>query len=198
MTLKVGITGGIGSGKSFVCEVFENMGVPIFYADNEAKKINENHPDAITGLKRICGEEIFEDGVLNKKKLGNIIFSDANILAEVNGLIHPLVKREFLNWAETHSDKSYVIEEAAILFESGASELMDIVITVTSPLELKIERVIARDSISRELVEERIKNQIEDEERISRSDFVINNDDSEMLLPQIVKIHEEIIRQVNP
>ncbi|MCH7534477.1 MAG: dephospho-CoA kinase [Bacteroidetes bacterium] len=197
MTLKVGVTGGIGSGKTLVCEVFEKLNVPVFYADAEAKKINEEHPDAIKGLKEICGDDIYQNGTLNKKKLANVIFTDDTKLQKVNELIHPLVKAKFLNWTEQNNDGPYVIEEAAILFESGASNLMDLVVTVTAPRELRIERVTSRDGITNEQVEERMKNQIEEDERIERSDFVINNDEQEMLLPQIIEIHENIVGRAN-
>ena len=195
--LKIGITGGIGSGKSLVCEVLEKLGVSVFYADFEAKKITKFHPEAISGLKKICGDEIYQNGVLDKKRLASIIFSDKTILKQVNDLIHPLVTAEFLKLSEERSSQPYVIEEAAIMFESGANELMDSIVSVTAPEQLRIERVVKRDGTSVEQVKDRMKNQIEESERIDRSDYVINNDEIEMLLPQIIKIHEDIVKRAN-
>ena len=129
--------------------------------------------------------------------MASIIFSDESALDQVNKLIHPLVKSEFLKWKNKHGESAYVIEEAAILFESGASEIMDLVITVTAPKKLRIARVIKRDGASEEQVEQRMANQINEDERIKRSDFAINNDEQEMLLPQIIKIHENIIQRAN-
>jgi dephospho-CoA kinase len=191
----VGITGGIGSGKSIVCKVFSLLGIPIYEADAEAKLLYEKYPELKEKIKEEMGAEVLDkNGKINRKKLAEIIFNNDDKLSALNKLVHPLVKWDFSNWVETHKGYPYLIKEAAILFESGANAQCDLVITVTSPIELRIERIRQRDKKSKTEIEAIIQKQMSDEDRISRSDFVIYNDEKQMLIPQILKIHEAILK----
>lgn len=191
--LKVGITGGIGSGKSTVCKVFELLGIPVYYADDEAKKLLDSEPDVKSKIIQLLGKSLFDEkGVIDRKALATIVFNDKAKLEQLNSIVHPAVARHFEAWLNKNAAAKYIIKEAAILFESGAYKAVDKVITVAAPLELKIARVIQRDKTSRELVEQRIKSQMSDEEKIKHSQFVIYNDERELLIPQILRIHKEL------
>jgi dephospho-CoA kinase len=193
---RLGITGGIGSGKTSVCKVFEVLGIGVFSADREAQKIMENDKVIISGIKAITGKNLYTDGSLNRKELASIIFKDKNILLKVNSLIHPAVFENFKKWTLLQSSP-YVIMEAAILFESGGSEFVDRIATVVAPVEQRITRVIQRNKLSQEQVMDRIRNQMDDQERIKRSDFIIQNAENDMIIPSILKIHNEIITLLN-
>jgi dephospho-CoA kinase len=194
--MKLGITGGIGSGKTTVCKIFGVLGIPVFYADPEANVVMNDNKAIREAINKIAGEDIYPGGTLDRKKLASIIFNDDDLLKKVNSLVHPVVFEYFNTWVEKQA-APYVIMEAAILFESGASELVDRVATVTAPVEERITRVIRRNILSREQVIERIDNQMDDRERIRRSDYVINNAENEMIIPAILKIHEDIIDHLN-
>ena len=192
--MKVAVTGGIGSGKSLVCSILEKIGVPVFYADDVSKMLINNSPEIKRSLTALFGTDIYlENGTIHRKKLANIIFNDNIALQKVNSIIHPEVRKAFDVWAEQQTSAPYVVQEAAILFESGLISHFDKIILVTAPLELKIERVMKRDSITRELVLERMKNQLPDKVKIEHSDFRIENDGRKMILSQILKIHEKLI-----
>lgn len=193
--LKVGVTGGIGSGKSVVCDIFKHLGIPVFNADIEAKKIMISNVKVIDEIKQNFGSDIYtEDSVLDKKKLAKIIFNNNQALNKINSIVHPAVKNEFDAWCIKHKNYSYVIEEAAILFESGAYKNMDKVINVTSPLELRLKRVVQRDKVKKEDVEARIAAQMNDDERNRRSDYIVYNDENQLLIPQILKIHALLLK----
>jgi dephospho-CoA kinase len=191
--IKVVITGGIGSGKSTVCKVFEKLGIPVFNADAVAKSITNNNKYAKSKLIDLFGNSIYHsNGVIHRKKLADIIFNNNIALQKVNKIIHPLVFEEFENWSLKQTTP-YVVQESAIVFENKNTLRFDKIITVTSPVEIRIERCMKRDSISREQIEERMKNQLSDDEKIALSDFVIVNDNTEMILPQILNIHNKLI-----
>lgn len=191
--LKVAVTGGIGSGKSIVCKVFRNLGIPIFNADSVAKELMNNNMEIRRQFIEWFGQDIYqENGDIHRKKLAEIIFNDNIALQKVNETIHPAVFNEFIQWAKVQTSP-YVMQEAAIIFENGHTDRFDKIITVTAPVEVKISRCMKRDKVSRELVEDRMKNQLPDEYKINRSDFVIVNDDSKMILPQILNIHNTLI-----
>ncbi|PIE86327.1 MAG: dephospho-CoA kinase [Bacteroidia bacterium] len=193
--LKIGLTGGIGSGKSMVCAIFSKLGVPIYNADKEAKKLTNSHPKIIKQLSDAFGADIYQaSGMLNKQKLSQHIFTDKNALASVNAIIHPIVIEDFTEWVKHQTEATYIIKEAAILFESGTHAEMDKIITVISPLELRISRVMKRDNLERKKVLERIENQISDEEKIQFSDYVIINNEHQALIPQILKIHKTLAK----
>jgi dephospho-CoA kinase len=193
---KLGITGGIGSGKTSVCRVFEVLGVPVFSADREARAIMENDNGIITGITSITGIDLYRNGRLDRTKLASIIFNNSTILKKVNSLVHPAVFDHFRKWTLIQSTP-YVIMEAAILFESGASSVVDKIATVVAPVEQRVKRIILRNMLSEEQVMERMRNQIDDEERIRKSDFVINNSENDMIIPSILKIHNEILTFIN-
>ncbi len=194
--MKLGITGGIGSGKTSVCKVFNVLGIPSFSADPEARRIMNDHPEIIRGINEIAGKDLYPDGSLNSGELADLIFNDKDKLKKVNSLVHPVVFQYFAEWADLQTTP-YVIMEAAILFESGASELVDRVATVVAPVEERIIRVTLRNKLTKKEVMERIKNQMDDETRIKMSDYIINNSENDMIIPAILKIHEDILTHIN-
>ncbi len=189
---KIGITGGIGSGKTYVASVFQSLGIPIFNADIQAKKIMTSSGKLIKLVKEEFGNDIYKDSDLNKEKLASIVFNDKSKLEKLNSLVHPIVKKEFNNWCKKQISP-YVIKEAAILFESNSHVGLDAVICVSAPLELRIERLLKRDNYSEMEINQRIENQISQEEKEKLSDYIIVNDERNLLLPQIIEIHEKLI-----
>jgi len=189
MTKIIGLTGGIGSGKTTIANLFAARGIPVYIADDEARKITDL-PEIQEAIKNIFGNEVFENNTLIREKLAQIVFNDPLKLEQLNSIIHPAVKTHFEDWLEQHSNFPYVIKEAAILFESGSYKDCDIVITVLAPLELRIERVMKRDKLSREQVLNRINNQWSDLERIEKSKYLIENTNiqkSEEKIEEILK-----------
>ncbi|MCX6275753.1 MAG: dephospho-CoA kinase [Bacteroidetes bacterium] len=185
----VGITGGIGSGKSTVCNVFRVLGIPVYEADSEAKKLYDL-PEVIAELKKVFGGHYFsKSGELDKRKFADLIFNDETALQKINDIVHPYVKKSFREWRKTHNDKPYVLKEAAILFESGSDKGCDKVITVTAPDNVRLKRVMKRDQRTADQVNKIIAKQWSDAEKVKRSDFVIVNDESDLVVPQVLKIH---------
>jgi dephospho-CoA kinase len=174
MTKIIGLTGGIGSGKTTIANQFMAAGIPVYIADDEARKIMQSG-EIITKIKKTFGSTVFDAGILNREKLSGIVFNDPEKLKLLNDIIHPAVKKHFGNWILNHTNAPYIIYEAAILFESGSYKDCDIIISVTAPLELRIQRVIQRDKTTRENVLNRINMQWKDEQRIEKSDFIIEN-----------------------
>jgi dephospho-CoA kinase len=191
---RVGVTGGIGSGKTLVCRIFEILSVPVYYADFHAKRLMESDSGIREELSKLFGPSVISEGRINKEKIAQIVFNDHNALRSINGIIHPAVRKDFDAWVKKKNDCEYVIEEAAILFESGAYKLLDFTITVSAPEEMRIERVILRDHTTRESVLSRLKNQMKEEERNHLADAVIFNDESELLIPQIIGLHNRILK----
>lgn len=190
--LIVGITGGIGSGKTIVSKIFSVLEIPVYYADTEAKKILYL-PELREKLLKIFSKDILDQrGEPDRKKISAIVFNDKEKLEQLNALIHPAVVTAFENWKQKQN-APYILKEAAILFESGTYKGCDKIVTVVSPRDLKIKRIIARDNFTEEEVLKRMNNQMNDEEKIKRSDFVIYNDEKQLLIPQVLKIHEELI-----
>ena len=187
MTKVIGLTGGIGSGKTTIANYFAEMGVPVYIADDEAKKVMQS-ADIIKQIKTTFGDSIFENEILNRAKLAEIVFNDADQLAKLNAIVHPAVKKDFELWLSKNENYSYVVYEAAILFESGRYKECDVIITVTAPEEIRIERVVKRDNTTREQVLSRMKMQWNDEKRISLSNFVINNSNLKIAKEEVVKI----------
>lgn len=174
MTKIIGLTGGIGSGKTTVANYFEQQNIPVYVADDEARKIT-NSKNVLKKIVAVFGSEVLEHNVLNRKKMGEIVFNDKDKLNQLNAIIHPEVKKHFKKWLKSKIDYQYVIKESAILFESKTNLDCDLIILVTAPLELRIERTMKRDNCDRESVLQRIKNQISEEEKAQKSDFIINN-----------------------
>jgi dephospho-CoA kinase len=194
--IKLGITGGIGSGKTTVCRVFNVLGIPVFSADPAARQIMENDEGIIRRINSIAGKNLYVNGSLDRMELATLIFNDQSLLKKINSLIHPIVLDNFNRW-EKVQNTPYVIMEAAILFESGASKLVDKIATVVAPLEERVDRVICRNRLSRDQVMDRIRNQMDDETRIKLSDFVIHNSENDMIIPVILKIHNNILTYIN-
>ena len=192
MTLKIGITGGIGSGKTIVCEIFKLLGVPVFQADFVAGKLINSDAVIRSELISRYGNDIYQtDRKVNREKLAGIIFNDDAELEKVNKIIHPVVRNEFMNWVK-NQEAEYVIHEAAILFESGFYKMMDAVILVTAPEEIRIERVIKRNGLTRENVLSRIAKQWPDSEKRKFATFELINDNKSLLIPQIIEIDNKI------
>jgi len=193
MASRLGITGGIGSGKTTVCRIFSVLGVPVFVADNVAKELMHSDAEIRTRLNHVAGKDLYVSGSLDRKELARIIFNRPDLLRKVNEAVHPMVLRHFDEWASAE-ETPYVIMESAILFEAGADSLVDRVATISAPVEERIARVMGRNDLSREEVIGRINNQLEDEEREEQSYYVINNSDNEMIIPEILRIHEDMLR----
>jgi dephospho-CoA kinase len=193
---KLGVTGGIGSGKSSVCKVFRLLGIPVFAADEEARLIMENDKGLAMRLNSLTGRDLYLSGSLDRVLLASIIFNNRSLLEKVNSLVHPVVFERFNYWVEKQSSP-YVIMEAAILLESGASSLVDRIAVVVAPVEERIERVIQRNDLTREQVLERVRNQMDDETRIKSSHYIIKNSENDMLIPAVLRLHEEILEFIN-
>jgi len=190
--LKVGITGNIGGGKTTVSKIFEVLGVPVFYADDAAKKVMVEDPILIDALKQAFGtESYFDDGTLNRKHIASIVFNDEAQLAKLNAISHPAVFRAFDNWV-AQQQAPYVIKEAALLFESTSYKMCDYSVMVTAPLELRITRVMQRDGFTREEVESRNAKQFSEEKKIRLANYVVRNDDTELVIPQVLALHKLI------
>jgi len=192
-SMKLGVTGGMGSGKTTVCKVFTVLGIPVFSADIEAKRIQDNDLEVQKKINSITGKDLFASGRLDRAELARLIFNNKDLLRKVNSVIHPAVFRYFREWV-IRQDSPYAIMEAAILFESGASRMMDRIVTVVTPLEERIERLVKGNKLSREQITERLKNQIDDESRVSQSDYIIFNSDNDMIIPAILGIHKEMLK----
>lgn len=187
MTKIIGVTGGIGSGKTTLVRYFESLSIPVFIADDEAKKAMQL-PQVVSQIKSLFGESVFENEQLNRQQLAAIVFSNSEKLRQLNAIIHPVVQTQFKLWLDQHILAPFVVYEAAILFESGSYKICDYTITITASLEDRITRVMQRDSVSREQVLQRINAQWTDEQRIAKSDFVIENTDTKIAKQEIDKI----------
>lgn len=191
-SIKVGITGGIGSGKSFVAKIFKTLAIPFYDADKEAKDLMVRSELIRDGLIHAFGVEVYlEDGALNRKWLSAQVFNNPEKLKLLNSIVHPIVIQDAVDWANAQTS-CYSLKEAALLFESGSYKTLDYTILVVAPVELRIERVMKRDEVSREEVINRINQQMPEEEKLKLADFVVVNDGIQPLLPQLYKIHKEL------
>jgi dephospho-CoA kinase len=190
----IGVTGGIGSGKTTLVRYIESLGIPAFIADDEAKKVTQL-PDVLDQIKSVFGEIVIGNGQVNRQQLGAIVFSDAEKLNQLNSIIHPAVRRHFKHWLDQHQSAPFVVYEAAILFESGSYTICDYIITITAPLEDRINRVMLRDNCSRENVLQRINAQWTDEQRIAKSVFIVENADTSTARLQIDYILKNLYNQ---
>ncbi len=182
--IKLGITGGIGSGKSIVSTLLEVVGIPVYIADIESKKLTETSPLIREKLIRLFDNEIYINGTLDKKRLASYIFQNRNYLEQVNAIIHPVVNRHFLDWVDQQYTSVCAIE-TAILFESGFDKDINMSVMVYAPLDVRIKRTITRDNVTREEVLRRINNQLSDEIKKDRADYIIYNDDIRPVIPQV-------------
>lgn len=190
--IKVGITGNIGSGKTTVCKMFESLGIPIYYADDRAKMLMNTNPFLIKKIKYLFGPEVYSDQKLNRPFLANIIFNNKTKLNKLNSVVHPAVALDGAEWF-TNQNTSYAIKEAALIVETGGHEFLDVLIVVTAPEELRIQRVISRDQVSPDQVTARIKNQLPESEKTKVATYIIQNDGGQSLIPQIYDIHRQLI-----
>lgn len=195
--LKIGITGGIGSGKTTICRVFETLGIPVFYADDSAKQIMVTDPVLVAGIKEAFGAESYlEGGVLNNKHIAGIVFNDAAQLAKLNALVHPAVFRAFDAWMlQVPENCPYILKEAALLFESGSYQMCDQTILVTASEDIRIARVMQRDGVTAEQVKARIDKQLPDEKKIELADFLILNEETSSVIAQVLALHEQFLGQ---
>jgi dephospho-CoA kinase len=192
--LKVGITGGIGSGKTVVCQVFETLGIPVFYADREARYLMENDALLIDAIKILFGDDIFVAGKPDREKIASIVFRDDSTLQQLNAIVHPAVLRYSHQWMQNRTGQ-YAIKEAAIFFESGSYKEMDVMIGIYAPVKLRIIRTQQRDQVSQEKILERMSHQMDEDEKMKRCDYVITNDGNTALIPQVLQIHQALLER---
>jgi len=185
----IGITGGIGSGKTFVCKMFQDFGVPVYNADERAKFLMENDTDLKQSLINYFGEKIYSNSKLNRKLLGSIIFNDKKALTFINSVVHPAVEKDTKKWEEEHSDKKYLIKEAALLFENGSYKKLDKTILVHAPEDERILRVMQRDHTTKEQVVSRINNQMSDLDKMEHADYIINNNGKNEIEKIVMKMN---------
>jgi dephospho-CoA kinase len=190
--LKIGITGCIGSGKSLVTKIFAQLGVPVYDADSRAKYLMNHSEELRKQLIELLGEQAYsEDGYLNRLFVAGAVFENTILLNKLNGLIHPAVFHDFDKWITEHAQATYIIKEAALMFETDSYKQLDQIITVTAPQKLRIERVVKRDRVSESDVLKRMNNQLSQEEKLSRSQYEVINDESVLLIPQVLSLHQK-------
>lgn len=190
----VGLTGGIGSGKSLICSILEKLRVPVYKADTEARKLMNSDPGLRDQIVKLFGERAYRSGQIDSAYLAELLFGDAAMLTAMNTLVHPAVRKDFRRWAEQQDELPYVVEEAAILFESGAYKEMDFTVLISAPEEVRIKRVMERDGSKRESVLRRMEHQWSEGELRKMADFVIVNDGQQMLLPQVINMHNKLLK----
>jgi len=189
---QVGVTGGIGSGKSLVCQIFQILGVSVYDADQRARWLMNNDEPLKMAIIHSFGPQSFDsNSTLNNKYLAKAVFNDKEKLEELNKLVHPRVAEDYGLWLSQHSKEKYVIKEAALLFEAGSHQLLDAIIVVSAPEELRIERVLKRDPFrTREQIMNIIKNQFNEVEKLTLADYILNNDSKSMVIPQVLELHK--------
>lgn len=191
--LKVGITGGIGSGKTTVCKIFELLGIPVYYADERAKLLMTENEEVVKAVKNAFGAATYAaDGTLNRGYLANIVFKDAKQLERLNNIVHPAVHLDGNQWHEAQKNVPFTLKEAALFFENGSYKFMDKMICVAAPEALRIQRVIDRDQTTEAAVKARIDKQLPEKQKVERSDYVIDNDGSKSLVLQVWEIYTQL------
>ncbi|CAN5187772.1 dephospho-CoA kinase [soil metagenome] len=194
--LKVGITGGIGSGKSTVSNIFKTIGIPIFDADAAARKVMNEDAALKESIIKVFGEPSYEKGALNRQYIAGIVFQDSFKLEQLNAMVHPVTIALAQSWMQEQTTP-FVIKEAAILFESGAAHGLDYIIGVFAPQHLRIQRVMQRDKVSKEEVLSRMSKQVDENMKMKLCDFIIKNDELQLLIPQVLKLHEILLKLAN-
>ena len=193
--LKIGLTGGIGSGKSTVAKIFEQLGIPVYYADSAAKRIMNADPILMAELVNSFGSEVYVDGELNRAHLSGIVFNDKKKLDLLNSIVHPATIRDSESWMSSQK-APYAIKEAALIFESGSQDQLDYVIGVSAPESLRIQRAMQRDGLTREAVKERIQNQLSESIKMRLCHFVIRNDEQELVIPQVLELDRKLREKI--
>lgn len=194
--LRVGLTGGIGSGKSTVCEVFRVLGIPVFEADLAGRELLANDPELRAAVIQRFGEGIYPDGKVDRKALARVVFNDPAALAALNALVHPAVRAAFRTWADEQA-APYVVMESAILADTGRHTAYDQVVVVSAPEDLRVHRVMLRDGVGEEAVRDRVRNQVSEAERLRIAHHVIHNDDRQLVIPQVLAVHGKL-RSIAP
>ncbi len=189
--ITIGITGGIGSGKSTICRVFSTMGYPVFYSDTEAKEIMLSDSSVKNQIIKLFGERAYNDNGVNREYLAEKVFNNSELLSQINNIVHPAVRKKFNSW-KLEQNERIVLNEAAILFETGAYKNFDHTILVTCPEELRISRIITRDKTSKQKVKERMNKQWSDEAKAALADFVICNDENSLVSKQVLDILKQL------
>jgi dephospho-CoA kinase len=192
--LKVGITGGIGSGKSTVAAIFEILGMPVFYADSAAKQMMNTDPNIIQGIEYLFGESSYINGMYNRDYVASVVFKDADKLKALNELVHPITIAAAENWMQKQTTP-YCLKEAALIFESHAEKKLDLIIGVYASPEVRIKRIVQRDQLNEEQVISRMSKQMNEDDKMRLCDYVIINDESQLLIPQVIAIHEILLEK---
>jgi dephospho-CoA kinase len=192
MNLKVGITGGIGSGKSTVCNVFKALGIPVYHADDAARSITDTNPEVVAQIKQLFGAGLYETGQLNRPQLAAIVFNNPDKLVQLNSIVHPAVRKQFATWYAANQHAPYILQEAAILFESGVYKLMDTTLLVSASAETRISRVVKRDGVSAADVEARMQNQWTEEQRLALAAHVILNEGDSPIIAQVLALDKQL------
>lgn len=189
--LQIGVTGGIGSGKSLVCKIFTLLGTPVYDADQRAKWLTNFDEQIRSAITAIFGLEAYNDRGLDRDYIAGIVFKNPKLLEQLNQVVHPAVGKDYQQWVQDHKDDKYIIKEAAIMFESGSAANLDRIINVSAPEKLRIQRVLERDPFrSEEEIRSIIGRQMPEEERQKRADYIIHNDDNHMVIPQVLELHD--------
>lgn len=192
--LRIGITGGIGSGKSTVADIFNVLGIPVYRSDDASKRLMVEDKDLKKNIIESFGEESYVNGILNRKYLAAQVFNDSQKIALLNSFVHPATINDAQRWTEKQNT-AYTIKEAALIFESGSDKFLDYVIGVKSPVDLRVTRAMTRDNVTREQVEARMKLQMDEDEKMKKCDFIIINDEQQMLIPQVLLLHERFLKE---
>jgi len=195
MAALIGLTGGIGAGKTTVADVFKTLGIPVFNADEVAKELMQTSPIIKEQLMTTFGEQVYANGILDKAYLAGIVFKDKYQLELLNAIVHPITIQAAKDWA-AKQNVPYVIKEAALIFESAAADGLTAVIGVSAPLNLRIQRVMQRDGCTKQEVEQRMRHQISDAIKLKLCDWIIENNDQDLVIPQVLKVHEAILAQL--
>lgn len=191
--LKIGLTGGIGSGKTTVARIFEVLGVPVYYADHAAKRLMNENENIKKSIIATFGIDAYQNGNLNREYISEIVFNNNEKLQALNSIVHPATINDALAWFKNQT-APYVVKEAALIFESGSQKELDFVVGIQSPFDLRVQRAMARDNISLQAVQSRIDKQMNEEEKLHLCDYVIVNDEQQMLIPQVLKLHEKFLQ----
>ncbi|CAG5085605.1 dephospho-CoA kinase [Parvicella tangerina] len=191
--VKLGLTGGIGSGKSTVAKIFEEFNIPVYYADDRAKWLM-NQPKIRSKIVQQFGKEAYNKGKLDRAFLANLVFKNRKALEALNGIVHPEVGKDFDNWSN-YQKSQILVKEAAVLIESGAKDSVDEIVVVTAPAKTRMKRVMARDGVSEQQVVDRLNNQMTDKQRLKYADYVIDNSGEQMLIPQVKRLLEDVRRK---
>lgn len=194
--LKIGLTGGIGSGKTTVAKVFELLNIPVYYADAVSKSLYHTNKELMANMKEHFGEDIYTNDQINRQKLAAIVFKDPRKLQLLNSLVHPLTIKDAQQWMARQS-APYVIKEAALLFESASAAGLDYVIGVSTPKHLRLKRVMERDKVNREEVLARMDKQIDEEIKMRLCDYIIENNEQELVIPQVLQLHDKFLHLSN-